>query len=315
MTDTITAQDLAAVQSALAQTKAPTAEQQGAQKQIAIQLAAQQSSLAIFNACTKTPGINSVWGTIKTEDFMNLRPFPYNRDVATRVKAKRNTHLKKLDSAQQLNVSVVITAENINKLFWNADKPVMIIDGHSRCEAWRQGKMPMPEYLNIQFFFDCPDLQVAKEYSVFNDSLAQATSGEHTKMLNQLNEYKPQSKFCQQSWKDAFKKLECTDYKEGLECYAPILIDHVDKWAITPDVGVNSTRRHSTGVKMAILKTYKDSHLSAWTKFWKDFFSVDSQIIESLFLREQLADIPTNKPNTIKDACMEKFNEYLQAGK
>lgn len=275
-----------------------------------LQLDAQIAAQDIFDSLTKTTGINCVWGIMRTDDFINLRDFPMNRDTAKRIKSNRNTHLQGgMTSSQQFNVAVVVTNEGINPRFHDTDSTMMKIDGHSRVEAWKTGKLAKPEKLNVQFFFDIPDAQIIKEYSVFNDSLSQATAAEHTTIYNKLNEFEPVSGFCKKSWKEAFKKMEYDEYEEGLKTHLSVLKE-IDKWGIKPDVGKSSTGRHGTGVKIALLKSKDKGTTEQWGKFWGDFFSDESDIESVKDLRKLISTMPSNKPMTIHNHCMDAYEKY-----
>lgn len=286
---------------------------------VEIESVAEQPSLVValtlFQSVQRTEGLKSVFVTMPTDDFMAIRGFGLNRDVEKRLSKDKNTHLKgDLTSAQQCNVAVVVTGEE-NSEFYVAGEPVMKIDGHSRCAAWESGALVKPDYVNVQFFFDLSDAEIITEYKVFTNSLAQATTAEQNQIDNKLNHYNPESKFCQSSWKDAFKKLEDLTYEEGLKKHGSMLLDIVDKWDVKPEVGKASTKRHSTGVKMAILHTYDKDDLTLWETFWKDFFAAESIIKQAVVLREKVKGMGTHNPVPVQNSCVDAFRAFEKTGR
>ncbi|HDU5577115.1 TPA: hypothetical protein RFV54_003720 [Klebsiella aerogenes] len=273
---------------------------------------AQAVAMAVFSAITKTEGIKSVWGVMRTDDFMSLRGFGLNRDVSKRLEAKKNVHLKgELTSAQQCNVAVVVTTSDSGE-YYKADEPIMKIDGHSRCAAWESGALTKPEFVNVQFFFDLDESEIVKEYKVFTNSLAQATVSEQNQIDNKMNHYEPESAFVKTSWKNAFNKLGY-EYDAGLKEFKQCLLDFVDKWDVTPERGNASTKRHSTGVKMAVLRTFDSEDTTHWESFWQDFFAKESTSPQAKKLRTQVKGMGTHNPVPVKDTCEDAFRAYVKA--
>lgn len=273
----------------------------------------QVTAFTLFQSVKRTEGLKSVFVTMPTDDFMAIRGFGLNRDVSKRLTAKKNTHLQgELTSAQQCNVAVVITSPE-NKDFYVDGQPIMKIDGHSRCAAWESGALTKPDFVNVQFFFDLSDAEIVTEYKVFTNSLAQATVAEQNQIDCKLNHFEPESAFVKASWKDAFKKQFDITYDEGLKKYGSLLLDIIDKWEVKPEVGKASTKRHSTGVKMAILYTYDSEDYTNWEIFWKDFFAEESLIKQCAGLRDTVKGLGTHNPNPVKDACTKAFAAFEKA--
>lgn len=278
---------------------------------------AQKAALKAYTLAIKaakqagvTP-VKSVIGYMKTDDFMSLRGFGLNRDVEKRMKKE---HLNgDLTSNQQLKVAVVITSDKNGNDFFNAELPIMKIDGHSRCAAWAAGQLTKPENLIVEFFFDVSDSEILTEYKVFTESLAQATQAEKNTISNKLAHYTPESEFCKSSWKNAFT-LTGNGYDEGLNIYKPVLM-LVDKWGVTPEKGKNSTKRHVSGIKAAILITVDDADGEQWETFWRDFFESESQIEQCKVIRDFVfanKETGSTGDNKVKTFAEKQFKQYVK---
>ncbi|ELQ8980652.1 hypothetical protein R3B00_001314 [Klebsiella pneumoniae] len=257
------------------------------------QIAAQNSfKMAVdVAAMQKLIPSNFVMGVMRTADFIALRGFGKNRDVAKRLKNKKYEQLRgDMTSQQQHVVSVVLTNDKNGEGYYQENLEFMKIDGHSRAAAWLTGQLSVPEYVHVQFFFGLSDEQIVKEYDVFNRD---ATRSEKNDIKNKLNGFAPKSKFVQSSWKDAFTKCGY-GYEEGLKRYMPCLLA-IDELGFTPESPSKSTRRQVTGIKSAILESWEDiEEKGKWLEFWKDFYQSESTIEESQSLR---AFVLENKGN------------------
>ena len=284
----------------------------------AAQEAAKASFEAALGSATEQGFIptKSVMGYMKTDDFISLREFGLNRDVEKRVKADRNTHLKgELTSEQQRKVGIVLTSDSNNADFFNESAPFMKIDGHSRCAAWVNGNLVKPEFVSVEFFFNLSDTEIVTEYKVFTESKAQATQAEKNNISNKMQHFEPKSAFCKQSWKNAFALALGGTYEEGLIEYRPIL-DMVDSWGVTPEVGAKSTKRHVSGVKFAIIDTFDSEDTSNWETFWKDFFAEQSAIKTVITLRDEVKNLlgqGSSHDKAIKNACAKAFKKFDKA--
>lgn len=287
-----------------------------AERQVQAEKAAKNAFTMAMEAAAQA-GIHplrSVTGYMKTDDFIAIRGFGKNRDVK-RIDAEKNTHLRgELTSEQQNKAVVVITNDKCGSYF-NPDFTIMKLDGHSRTAAWLAGKLEKPEFMTIDFLFELDEDQIIKEYRVLTESKSQATQAEKNGIDRSLNNFNPESKFVQTSWADAFKKLDDLTYDAGLKKYGALLLDTIDKWNIKPEVGKKSTRRHSTGIKMAIIRTYNNSteDLTNWETFWKDFFAEESKIKQCITLRTKVKSLGTHNPVSVKDAAEDAFRAFEKA--
>lgn len=271
--------------------------------QIAIQKAFEQAKLtAKAQGVTITPD-TMLSAYVDTQHFINLRGFGSNRDVAKRLKAKKNTHLKgAITSKQQTVVSVAQTIPEAGAAFYDEHEPFMKIDGHSRAAAWTlyqetkgEKGLAVPEKVSVQFLPNMDKEKILIEYNVFIHSLATGTTAEQNDIDNKMLGYAPVSGFVKASWRSAFTDISRKPYKEMLEKYAPILME-IDSWDLVVETGKASVKRQTSGIRSAMLSTFATEDKAIWEAFWKDFHAqevdakgkakpVDSKIKEADLLR------------------------------
>lgn len=262
-----------------------------------------------------------VIGCMKTDDFINLRRFAVNRDES-RINSAKNTHLKgELTSEQQKRVAVILTSDKNRADFWDAENAFMRLDGNSRAKAWAEGKLDKPEFVYVEFYHSMTDAEICKEYEVFTESKAISTAAEKGRFRNTEQNYNPVSDFCKAYWKDAFSVVggRGTLYEDGLKEHRAAL-DIIDSWMIKPEIGKNSTKRHTAGVKAAILNTFDSEDFENWEKFWKDFLSTEvdcSSRIAKTLRNDVLKATGTGSTynNTIYNLCNKAFYKFDKANK
>lgn len=220
----------------------------------------------------QTPSVSQIWMTTMTlEEFLAIPNYENNRDVEGRV--KRKAHLRGATTLSQL---VCAVCHYVDK---SGENKVCKIDSHGRSLAWESGVKDRPTHVQVIHYKVDSEKERYELYQTIDSSDAVETTKEKTKTALLEESVDMVSSLGKSAWASAVK-IASGKKNEG-EAVAEYSAELYLIDCLGIDVTKGRTKLYPTGIKIAMLDTFKENADKAMN-FWINYDLQTGSYVEEM---------------------------------